>query len=54
MRTDPEKAVFIAVKKFEQLVSIHKTLPRIKKRPALASLHTQVHIFVVVCCFVGF
>lgn len=31
MRTDPEKAVFIAVKKLEQFVSIHKTLPWIKK-----------------------
>lgn len=48
MRTDPEKTVFIAVRKLEQLVSIHKTPnfhPSNKKKGLLERRYTLQSIF---------
>ena len=48
MRTDPEKNIFIAVKKVEQLVFIHNTLnfhPSDKKKVLLARGYTVKSVF---------
>ena len=48
MRTDPEKNIFIAVKKVEQLVFIHNTLnfhPSDEKKVLLARGYTVKSVF---------